>query len=376
MKAGMSPVMAQNARQIHLSDSLHVVDELRFRPDSTECDIHVDFVFNENDGTVSVEMENVSSMLFGFRRSVPYKSVFKRGGKLRLGKIPYKVEVDRHLKFKVVGRTRRGLNKNYRDGIMRPWIVYDGVDQAPSKYVLPDQTLKQTFKLRDGRDSLTLTIRDVFTLKHKEGKWTNVFIMPDHQDFVQTYQVFVHRNPCRSSAPQIAAIQAERAELSAALQELVKIVGDGVLKSDEEFALYTQKRNALLKKYAKKDASVACKDLADAASAFNASLDSLIDMNVKLPQRNDGDVVLPFGAARRQIDVATLTNCARLLDDLVTSWKMTDDKLTKRSIVQQCEHVIAEAEDQAVGNLATTPEQKKAVALFISAMNYYKRVCK
>ena len=90
--------------------------------------------------------------------------------------------------------------------------------------------------------------------------------------------------------------------------------------------------------------------------------------------RSPEEVVVSAGLTPESLTI--LLSNARQIDKMVSRWLVSTDLIERHDMEEQCENLISEVNAMIVKNTGLTPENREAIASFLTAERYYQRKCK
>ena len=365
---GASLLGAQNIKTIAVSNDQSYTDHLSLAQDSRDMDVMVKFIFDEGKNTLTVSLVSYRS-LFVFQEDTRYSSVV-RGSRLHPEKLPYVAQAEDGTRFNLSRALRKALPRPLNRYVFNRWISYDGLQPVPTDYKMVNDFIEQTFDIQGKRNSVTVTLRDVFLLDPSEGK-PNRYILSRGKDLLIKYQVVILRNPCLGMDEEIASAQKQGDAVQKAFETLKQVCPKGEVTSEEALKTFQDTQSTLLSLYPPKDTLVACPDLAMAVKQYNAYVDSLARLTCKLVE--PGDASWDDG---QPLDVKLLYTQTRQLDKAVARWLVTKDDLEKKDLVSQCEDIIKDVSAMVRLHKASSEEEKQAIQAYNQAEEYFRKTCK
>lgn len=365
-------------------------DSLSLATSDGSSDVTITFTYDQAESALKVVMES-DKILHVFRRDAVYKDIIRewllfKHRRLNVFKLPYEVESPADADYKISKAMKRsfGSRKARRDYMFHQWDDVTPFKQINTgKFSMLNDRIEQTYKVEEGVDNFSFTLRDVMVLTHnpKKPKKYNNYLIENLKDFNIHYMVVLMKDPCYGMENEIEEGNKACEELKTELEKLNTSFPDGVAQSVDQLKNFQTMRNTLLKKYSRKDMESPCENLQKSWNEYNALVDSLTSMTCNLSSElaeraANSEMVLGLDGRTAGIDALGLLFKARQIDELVNAWKVTRNRKDRGAYKQQCEKIISDAEKQVVGKYAVTKEQKDAVNTITKAIEYFNNTCK
>lgn len=368
-------------KRVVVSASQPYVEWLGGTPDMDSHDMCLRISFNDSTSTLRVSLSSANSRLFAFHSGgLVYKDIFGCCRRLKPEKLPYRVTYDPTNRFFMTGYSRMTLGPGFKESILQSWIESSGATPVREEYTMPEDSLVQVFRIESPAKEIDmmLRLRDIFFIEHHGSSPAAMkrHYLANRKDLKTEYDVTVLRNPCFGKEEQIAAVKAGHRELSAAIDGLEKAYPEGKVFSLEDFEDFQDTKNRLLQSYAKMDNAADCPCLKDAIDAYNACIDSLLDMCCTISDDKRMEIVHNLGLDLQRVDAGWLYHCARQIDELTGQWRIEKSKAARLSIVKQCEKLIDEVGRSTLRHGLLNDDDRKALDSFIQAREYFYRTCR
>ena len=352
---------AQMVKQITLSPEESYTEHIALSNDSKDLDVMVKFMFDEMNNRLSVTLLSYRS-LFVFQDNVRYKQVVK-WKKLRPDRLPYLVQ-EPLFKIKLPKAFRRQIPKPRKKFIFERWISYDGIQPVPQDYRLVNEYIEQQFDILPQRNELTVSLHHLFVIESKEKKKTRSYFFTYFKDLDLEFHISLQRNPCLGTEVELeqAALSLENVRQS--YSAFAKSFAVREVSSEEKFGQFTAMKEMLTAQFPHREMSSECPEVQRAWNEYNMYVDSIQNVTCTLVRP---EVVLPGVGA----DV--LLKKARQMDNMVTNWLSSTDKIERRDLQMQCQNLIDEVHLLVDEYGIVSEEEHQAWNVFLQAEGYFQR---
>ena len=352
---------AQMVKQITLSPEESYTEHIALSNDSKDLDVMVKFMFDEMNNRLSVTLLSYRS-LFVFQDNVRYKQVVK-WKKLRPDRLPYLVQ-EPLFKIKLPKAFRRQIPKPRKKFIFERWISYDGIQPVPQDYRLVNEYIEQQFDILPQRNELTVSLHHLFVIESKEKKKTRSYFFTYFKDLDLEFHISLQRNPCLGTEVELeqAALSLENVRQS--YSAFAKSFAVREVSSEEKFGQFTAMKEMLTAQFPHREMSSECPEVQRAWNEYNMYVDSIQSVTCTLVR---SEVVLPGVGA----DV--LLKKARQMDNMVTNWLSSTDKIERRDLQMQCQNLIDEVHLLVDEYGIVSEEEHQAWKVFLQAEGYFQR---
>ncbi|WP_455997319.1 hypothetical protein [Phocaeicola barnesiae] len=352
---------AQMVKQITLSPEESYTEHIALSNDSKDLDVMVKFMFDEMNNRLSVTLLSYRS-LFVFQDNVRYKQVVK-WKKLRPDRLPYLVQ-EPLFKIKLPKAFRRQIPKPRKKFIFERWISYDGIQPVPQDYRLVNEDIEQQFDILPQRNELTVSLHHLFVIDSKEKKKTRSYFFTYFKDLDLEFHISLQRNPCLGTEVELeqAALSLENVRQS--YSAFAKSFAVREVSSEEKFGQFTAMKEMLTAQFPHREMSSECPEVQRAWNEYNMYVDSIQSVTCTLVR---SEVVLPGVGA----DV--LLKKARQMDNMVTNWLSSTDKIERRDLQMQCQNLIDEVHLLVDEYGIVSEEEHQAWKVFLQAEGYFQR---
>ena len=352
---------AQMVKQITLSPEESYTEHIALSNDSKDLDVMVKFMFDEMNNRLSVTLLSYRS-LFVFQDNVRYKQVVK-WKKLRPDRLPYLVQ-EPLFKIKLPKAFRRQIPKPRKKFIFERWISYDGIQPVPQDYRLVNEYIEQQFDILPQRNELTVSLHHLFVIESKEKKKNRSYFFTYFKDLDLEFHISLQRNPCLGTEVELeqAALSLENVRQS--YSAFAKSFAVREVSSEEKFGQFTAMKEMLTAQFPHREMSSECPEVQRAWNEYNMYVDSIQSVTCTLVR---SEVVLPGVGA----DV--LLKKARQMDNMVTNWLSSTDKIERRDLQMQCQNLIDEVHLLVDEYGIISEEEHQAWKVFLQAEGYFQR---
>ena len=352
---------AQMVKQITLSPEESYTEHIALSNDSKDLDVMVKFMFDEMNNRLSVTLLSYRS-LFVFQDNVRYKQVVK-WKKLRPDRLPYLVQ-EPLFKIKLPKAFRRQIPKPRKKFIFERWISYDGIQPVPQDYRLVNEYIEQQFDILPQRNELTVSLHHLFVIESKEKKKTRSYFFTYFKDLDLEFHISLQRNPCLGTEVELEqatlALESVKQGYNAFQQNFTM----KQVSSEEKYQQFVEMKKMLTDQFLYRDMKSNCPDIQRAWNEYNMYVDSIQSVTCTLVR---SEVVLPGVGA----DV--LLKKARQMDNMVTNWLSSTDKIERRDLQMQCQNLIDEVHLLVDEYGIVSEEEHQAWNVFLQAEGYFQR---
>ena len=360
-----APVKAQTVKNISVSAGASATDHIALSEDSRDTDVLVKFVFDEDKNTLTVSALSYRT-LFVFREASRYKAVISHNC-LIPDKLPYVADADKGSKFKLSKGLIKSIPSPKKKYIFNRWIEYEGLQPTPADYKMVNDYIEQTFDILDKRNSVSVTLRDLFLLE--PGKKSSFQILQG-RDLNARYQIRIQRNPCLERDKEIAEAAANVETIKTAYENFHKVYASGTVTSLDALGVYKDTKQVLLTQFPPKKAVSQCPDIQKSLDDYNHYVDSIANhfCRIEAPEE-PGNV--------KTLDTKMIYAQARQIDKAVARYLVSKDELEKSDLVTQCNEIIKDISATiAKYPYVMSAEEESAVRVYRQAEQYFKKTCK
>lgn len=360
---------AQLSSTVFVSGTEGYTDCISLSRDSKDMDVIVKFAFDEGANTLKLTLTSYRGM-FVFYDSMRYSKVFKFG-KMAPERLPYEVESPGKSVYHSTKGLRASVSKPVGKYVFHRWIEYDGLQALPAEYKMLNDRIEQSFAVNGNRAVVSITLRDIMLMDpaRKEGHYNFVF----DRDMSKRYDIAILRDGCFGKEEEIASAKEALATISASYDSLKVRFPGGIAQNQETAAMFDQMKSMLLTQFKKKDADSDCGCIMENLNSYNAYVDSLSAMTVKVPEASTPAV--KGKETTPGINADNMFARARKIDMSISRWKLSRDPVEKSDIEKNCRSIIAAGKEEIRTRGVYTQAQKNARDAFLSAEAYFNRTC-
>lgn len=359
------PIQAQTKRTIQVAQDNSYTDHVSLKKDSKDMDLMVKFVFDESSNTLTVSLISYRS-LFVFHEDVRYKQVVKCK-KLRPERFPYVVEADPEMKYKLTKELRRQILGPKKHHVFKRWLGYQGLQPQPMDYKMSNDYIEQKFDILDKDTLVTVSLRELMVMEPTPGKENRMDFI-HYTDLDREYEVHINRNPCFGKEEEIVSVGVMVDNIRTNYGTLKEQYASQDLLGKETLEALEEIRGMLLMQFPRKNGTNACPEIQRQLDVYNCYVDSIV-------QLEDIKIALENRRPRLAVGVEQLLSVARIVDNNVASWLISDDVVEKGDLVKRSQLLIDEINQQLMGDVEMDGEQTEAVGVFRRAESYFKRTC-
>lgn len=359
MSCALYSVAAQNIKRITLSSDESYTEHLALAYDSKDMDVMVKFIFDEMNNRISVTLMSYRP-LFVFQDDVRYKQVVKRR-KLRPERLPYVVN-EAVSKIPLTKTLRKQIH-NKRKYIFKRWISYDGMQPLPEDNKLVNDFIEQHFDILQKRNEIKLTLHHLFVVDSEmRGGTEQRFLLSYFRDLNVEYHISLKRNPCLGMETEMEQATVALHNIQQAYETFYHSFGVGEVEQEEEYAQFVIMKNMLKKQFLHKETVNKCPDIQRIWEKYNEYVDNILQMQC----------VWNRTSKKQGVSAEMLLKDARQMDNLVTRWISSKDKIEKRDLHIQCLKLL----EKNYGNVEmygiANEEQRLAWDIFCKAERYFQ----
>ncbi len=370
---------ANTVKQIKVSADSTYTDHIALKDDSNDMDLIVKIMFNEGKNTLSLSIISYRS-LFVFQSETlcsQIKSIWCWNRRLKTDKLPFVVSTEPDAKYYFSKQYWKTLPKPKRKHIFHKWLTYPSSDlqPIPTEYKMVNEFITQEFNLLDNCSSTSITLGDIMMLEKrntKPGKPSKYDIIWG-KDLQMTYNITIERDPCFGLDKNIQQAQQKADKVKLAYGIFMNKYGNGTVRCEADLEQFNATKKEFLANVSHVDSISPCPKIQSCNDSINMYLDKIKSLNCSIaaPAIGTGK----GSATVSSFNVGFVTTQARRIDDAVSRWLISKDKVEKGDLIKQCEDIIAIVQPMLESN-SYNASQQKAVNLFRQAVSYYKKTCK
>ena len=349
-------LQAQTNKNITLSDKVPFSDTI------------ATFLFNEDANTVTITL-NSGRKMFVFWEDIKYNKAFSCR-RLRTDRLSYALSANTSDQFHSAPKFRHSLPKHHGAYIFHAWFTAEEMDPCKAERKIVNDSITQIFSVAPTCMSASIRLRDVLFIDEVKQKGIKHYYELSFGGDVNTlYTITLQRNPCIGLDMQIQAAENAKNAIQQSYASFKGIFDKGIVNSEEGEQLFHDLQNALQTQFPMYQDSSACPAIQQAYMEYNQYIDSIQSLSVTLQTPAEQ-------AEERSLNTKTVLANARLLDSNVARWLVTNDKMEKSDLVEQCKSIIIDTEEMIKQNGTRTSEERNAAEVFRKAVQYFKRTCR
>ena len=365
-------LQAQTKKVVAVSDMVPYTDQMTFNMGDKDLQLTLKLLFDEGDNTLTVTLKS-SKNLFVFWSDLRCKDVFTHQLRLKSEKLPYVVSSNTADHFRLSKSYYKSLPRCRRKYVFTKWFEVEGLQPVAHDLKLVNDSIVQVFTIQDEKaKTVTLRLRHVLALdetNHKgSSRWYDISC---GEDFDQKYCVTLKRNPCLGLDDDIASAEGSLKAIRKSLDWFQKKYASGKVSDEISMNDFLQLKQTLVEQFPKSTVASPCPDVQSARDKYNAVVDSLQLVNVTLDTVTHGG-----GSADHTLIAKEILSYARMLDNTVARWLVSEDETERADLVEQGHGIIKNVTLLISENHPQTADEQNAVNLFRKAEQYFRKVCK
>jgi hypothetical protein len=359
---------AQVVREIEVSGKASYTDHISLQEDASDKDLMVKFVFDEAKEVLTVSLISYRS-LFVFREDARYKQIVNWRHRLKPDKLPYVIQADEGGVFTLTRSLRKSLEGPQKKYVFHRWIEYDGLHPAPMTYKMVNDYIEQPFDILEKGAHVSVTLRDILLLDEsgKSRPLKKRYDLSFLKDLNRTYRITIRRAPCFGKEEETEMARKALESVRQAFHSFVQEFGnDTVLQSRELVNLFNQMKELLNKQFPRHSEEHACENTQQNWDAYNACTDSISRMSYRyepLQTQNMAAIAADY-----------LLSKARLLDQAVSRYLLTKDKIERQELDLYCQNIINEV-TTAINEKGLAEDAGAAMEIYRKSVSFYKKNC-
>lgn len=350
---------AQTIKRITLSAEKTYTEHLALANDSKDMDIMIKFMFDEMNNRISVVLMSYRP-LFVFQEDARYKQVVKRR-KLCPDRLSYVVN-EPIFKIPLTKTVRGQIPTPKKEYVFKRWISYEGLQPIPQKIELVNDYIEQQFDILQKRNELKVSFHQLFVVDSNAKSNSKFhYLLSYLKDLNIEYHISLERNPCLGMEVEIE--QATTACNS--IQEAYIAFQNSFMsevESEEQYAQFLKMKNILLKQFPHKETAYECPDIQQVWEKYNTYVHAIIQSNCIWNQTTQ----------KRGVSVERLLKDARQIDNFVSNWISSKDKVERRDLHIQCLQLIEKGYEHFETFGIANNEQQQAWNVFLKAEQYFQ----
>ena len=334
------------------------------KKDAKDMSVQVKIEFDEPNNVLSVCLSSAHN-LFGFKNASLYKNVIKNK-KLSVEMLPYKVETEQDMTYKLSKNIRNNIPGSNSKHNFQPWISTTGLRPQTSDYVMVTDTLKQKFDIV-GDTTITVCLGDIMMMERSVSK-KNRYDLIHYTTLNKVYELRIGRNPCFGKDDEMSSAQTLLDEVQNdynTLSSKYKPIGNLTMQTLQAL---DEVRVKLEAKYPKIEINSACPEVQNIQEQYNLCVDSIAKL---------ADIKAEFARKRPTLSISAdqLLAVAKMVDNNVASWLVSNDSVEKSDLVKRNKKLIEDVNKKLSRNMKMDKEQAKALSVFKKAEKYFNETC-
>lgn len=361
-------LQAQTVRDITVSYDKSYTDHVSLASDSRDMDLMVKFIFDEDKNQLTVSLISYR-YLFVFREDARYGTIIHHN-RLDPEDLPYVAEFPEKSRFLLSKGFRKSIPKPQKDYIFRKWIEYRGLQPVAMKYKMVNDYIEQTFDVTNYGKNVMVKLGDVYLMdKTPTKKHPDDFTFVAGKNINIEYRITIVRNPCFGLEAEIEVTQNTLSAVKEAYSNYKNIYASGQTDDERIYNSFHDMKGVLLKQFPPKKSESTCPAIKELWDEYDCYVDSIASMKFILNKIEEGE------GKPVNFDISLVSSMARQLDRNVSRWLLSKDAVERQDLEKECEDIIIEINGIIGKSSGSTPEQKKAVAIFRQAEAYYRATC-
>jgi hypothetical protein len=266
------------------------------------------------------------------------------------------------------------LSKNIRNNIsgcndkhtFKAWISTTGLHPQTSDYEMVTETLTQKFDIV-GDTTINIDLGDIMTMERSVSK-KNRYDLNFYTNLDKQYQVVVKHNPCFGMASELDSTKAMLDDIKSNYTTLAEKYPSVENLNAETLQALEEVRLKLASKYTKLESTNECPQIQSTLDEYNSYVDSIAKL---------ADVKAEFAHKRPRLSVPAeqLLAVARMVDNNVASWLVSQDVVEKSDLVKRNRKLIDDINKKLSKNMRMDKEQSTALSVFKKAEKYFNETC-
>ena len=349
---------------ITVSEETPYTETISTKEGVKDMDMLLKIEYSENDNTLNVSITS-QHHLFGFKNNSLYKNVI-RNKKISLVRLPYKVVSEPDMTYRLSKNIRNNISGCNDKHTFKAWISTTGLHSQMSDYEMVTETLTQKFDIV-GDTTITVTLGDIMMMERSVSK-KNRYDLTFYTNLNKSYVVNIKRNPCLGKEAELDSTQSLLDEIKENYTSLASKYPNVENLTQETLLALEEVRVKLETKYKKKETTKECPAIASMLENYNTYVDSIAKL---------ADVKAEFAHKRPRLSMPAdqLLAVARMVDNNVASWLVSNDVVEKADLVKRNRHLIDDINKKISNKMRMDTEQTKAYAVFKKAERYFNETC-
>lgn len=327
-------------------------------------DVLLKIQFNEHNNTLKVNLSSEKN-LFGFKNNSLYKNVI-RNKKISLQRLPYKVISEGEMTYRLSKNVRNNIPGSNDKHTFKAWVSSTGLHAQTADYIMVTDTLSQVFDIK-ADTTITITLGDIMMMERSVSK-KNRYDLFFYTDLDKVYEVRLSRNPCLGKKDDLASALAMLDDITNDYTTLAEKYPSVENLNAETLQALEEVRLKLASKYTKVESTNECPQIQSTLDEYNSYVDSIAKL---------ADVKAEFAHKRPRLSVPAdqLLAVARMVDNNVASWLVSQDVVEKSDLVKRNRKLIDDINKKLSKNMRMDKEQSTALSVFKKAEKYFNETC-
>ena len=349
---------------ITVSEETPYTETISTKEGAKDMDMLLKIEYSENDNTLNVSITS-QHHLFGFKNNSLYKNVI-RNKKISLPRLPYKVVSEPEMTYRLSKNIRNNIPGCNDKHTFKAWISTTGLHSQMSDYEMVTETLTQKFDIV-GDTTINIVLGDIMTMERSVSK-KNRYDLNFYTNLDKQYQVVVKHNPCFGLASELDSTKAMLDDIKSNYTTLAEKYPSVENLNAETLQALEEVRLKLASKYTKVESTNVCPQIQSTLEEYNSYVDSIAKL---------ADVKAEFAHKRPRLSVPAeqLLAVARMVDNNVASWLVSQDVVEKSDLVKRNRKLIDDINKKLSKNMRMDKEQSTALSVFKKAEKYFNETC-
>lgn len=349
---------------ITVSEETPYTETISTKEGAKDMDMLLKIEYSENDNTLNVSITS-QHHLFGFKNNSLYKNVI-RNKKISLPRLPYKVVSEPEMTYRLSKNIRNNISGCNDKHTFKAWISTTGLHSQMSDYEMVTETLTQKFDIV-GDTTINIVLGDIMTMERSVSK-KNRYDLNFYTNLDKQYQVLVKHNPCFGVASELDSTKAMLDDIKSNYTTLAEKYPSVENLNAETLQALEEVRLKLASKYTKVESTNECPQIQSTLDEYNSYVDSIAKL---------ADVKAEFAHKRPRLSVPAdqLLAVARMVDNNVASWLVSQDVVEKSDLVKRNRKLIDDINKKLSKNMRMDKEQSIALSVFKKAEKYFNETC-
>ena len=349
---------------ITVSEETPYTETISTKEGVKDMDMLLKIEYSENDNTLNVSITS-QHHLFGFKNNSLYKNVI-RNKKISLARLPYKVVSEPGMTYRLSKNIRNNISGCNDKHTFKAWISTTGLHPQMSDYEMVTETLTQKFDIV-GDTTINIVLGDIMTMERSVSK-KNRYDLNFYTNLDKQYQVLVKHNPCFGMASELDSTKAMLDDIKSNYTILAEKYPSVENLNAETLQALEEVRLKLASKYTRVESTNECPQIQSTLDEYNSYVDSIAKL---------ADVKAEFAHKRPRLSVPAdqLLAVARMVDNNVASWLVSQDVVEKSDLVKRNRKLIDDINKKLSKNMRMDKEQSIALSVFKKAEKYFNETC-